>query len=390
MLLLAFLACPGPGPLQSSEITLRDVSLSVGTDLAHVGPDSTLHLNADLVEIERGLGEPRVTLLSDGPFVPVVVDAQGQRIPLIAAPDTTLAEAYVDHQAPPERWAAAGGLEPGDYSVSTIEDLDGAAYTLPEVFRFEVRPTAQGPNILQAGDTFLVNDYHLHDLAGLLQNYGSSWIRVAEVDGDRARMELIIESASRCVAVNTWTDWSGDGVAWSQDSLSIEAEGQTLTGHGIFTALPLSTDGQELLGGQATMVVDMSSVDRLLAADSDDWELGDSCGLLAGFGIQCGTCLVGAPEQECLALSLTDLHALRLSEEEAAALGTELPSCGIDLADIEAPVIDLSGLENLNFDCGCTTAAGFSSMSLGWLALALVRTRRRKKGQADRPPSQAG
>lgn len=379
MLLLAFLACPGPGPLQSSEITLRDVSLSIGTDPAHVGPDSTLHLSADLVEIERGEGEPQVTLLSDGPFVPVLVDAQGQRIPLRAGPDTSLAEAYVDHQAPPERWAAAGGLEPGDYSVSTIEAPDGAAYTLPEVFRFEVRPTAQGPNILQAGDTFLVSDYRLHDMEGVLQNYGSSWIRVAEVDGDRARMELIVESASRCVAVNTWTDWSGDGVAWSQDSLSIDAEGLELTGHGIFTTLPLSTDGQELLGGQANMVVDMSAVDRLLAGDSADWQLGDSCGLLAGFGIQCGTCLVGAPEQECLALALTDLSALRLSDEDAAELGDALPSCGVDLADIEAPAIDLSFLEDLNFDCGCTTAAGFSSMSLAWLAMALVRTRRRRK-----------
>jgi hypothetical protein len=56
----------------------------------------------------------------------------------------------------------------------------------------------------------------------------------------------------------------------------------------------------------------------------------------------------------------------------------------VDLADIEAPVLDLSFLEDLNFDCGCTTAAGFSSLSMGWLAMALVRTRRRRKGESEK------
>ena len=55
------------------------------------------------------------------------------------------------------------------------------------------------------------------------------------------------------------------------------------------------------------------------------------------------------------------------------------------LADIEAPVLDLSFLNDLNFDCGCTTAAGFSSLSMGWLAMALVRTRRRRKKGAKEP-----
>ena len=387
MLFFTLLACPGPQGRDQVDVRMEDVSLEVGTSPESIGPDASLVFSASVVSRRQTLGETEVTELSDGPFVPVILDPLGEQVTLVPAPDPTFSEAYNTRPAPSDaRLAAEGGFAPGAYTVSSAIDVDGTEYALDPALSFLVQPTAWDRELLAPGDTFLVQDYRLHDLQSVLQGAGSSWIRVAEVDGDRSRMELIIESDYRCVAVNAWTDWTGDGSAWSQDSLSIQQEDITLTGYGIFTNLPLSQDGEQILSGQAHMVVDMSAVDLLLGADSDsDWDLGDTCGLIAGFGLSCGACLVGEPDRECLSVSLLDLNATRLGEEEAAAVGADLPPCGVDLADIEAPVIDLSFLEDFNFDCGCTTAAGFSSMSLGWLAMALVRTRRRrKKGQGSK------
>lgn len=395
MFLLAFLACPGPGDVNQIDIRLQDVSLDVGTSPESIGPDATLRFEAELVQRTERFGETETELLSDGPFMPVILDEAGEVVELEPAPDPTFSEAYNSLPVREDaRMAAEGGFAPGAYTVSAAIDEDGSEYALDTALSFVVQPTTRDRELLAPGDTFLVQDYGLHDVEGVLQGAGSSWIRVAEVDGDRSRMELIIESDYRCVAVNAWTDWTGDGSAWSQDSLSIQQEDVTLTGYGIFTNLPVSQDGAQILSGQAHMVVDMSGVDLLLGRDDADWDLGDTCGLIAGFGLSCGACLVGEPDRECLSVSLLDLNATRLSEQEAAELGADLPPCGVDLADIEAPVIDLSFLEDLNFDCGCTTAAGFSSMSLGWLAMALVRTRRRKKkaagGRAEESSPAAG
>lgn len=379
MLLVTLLACPGPQGVNATEIRLSEVLLEVGTDPERIGPDATLRFEATLEQRTQRFGETETTILSTGPFIPVVVDEDGQAVVLVDAPDPSFSQPYNALPTPSERWRAEGGFEPGEYSVAWAAAANGETYPLEPPIGFVVQPTAQGPSAWRLGDTYLVQDYGLRGLEGILQGAGSSWIRVAEVDDERARLELIIESDYRCVAVNAWTDWSGDGGAWSQDSLSIEQDGVSLSGYGIFTSLPLSQDGEQILSGQAHMVLDMSAVDRLMGVHNAEWEMGESCALLPGFGIDCGSCLVGEPDRECLSLSLLDLNAARLSEQEAAALGADLPPCGLDLADIEAPVIDLSFLEDLNFDCGCTTAAGFSSMSLGWLAMALVRTRRRRR-----------
>ena len=383
MLLLAFLACPGPGSAIQVDIRLQDVSLDVGTSPESIGPDATLRFDAALVQRTQQFGETETQVLSEGPFRPVILDENGEVVELETAPDPTFSEAYNSQPPAIQGWSALGGFAPGQYTVITAHDVDETPYALSPQVGFDVQPTAQDPELLVVGDTFLVQDFHLQGIEGVLHDQGSSWIRVAEREKDRTRLELIIESDYRCVAVNTWTDWSGDGFAWSQDSLHIEQDGVQLSGYGIFTNLPLSQDASEILSGQAHMVVDMSAVDQLMQANNPDWDDGESCSLIQGLGIDCGDCLVGEPGHECLNVNLLDLHATRLSEQEADALGENIPSCGVDLADIQAPVLDLSFLEELNFDCGCTTAAGFSSMSLGWLAMALVRTRRRKKKGAD-------
>lgn len=385
MLFFSLLACPAPE--DRVEVGMEEVRLEVGTSPESIGPDASLVFSAVVVSRRETPGETQVTELSDGPFLPVVLDPSGEQVTLVPAPDPTFSEAYNSLPVPDDgRMTAEGGFAPGVHTVSSATGLDGSEYDLDTELSFVVQPTTRDRELLAPGDTFLVKDYRLHDVQGVLQGAGSSWLRVAEVDGDRSRMELIIESDYRCVAVNAWTDWSGDGSAWSQDSLTLQQEDITLTGYGVFANLPVSQDGAQILSGQAHMVVDMSAVDLLLGSNDAEWDPGESCALLSGLGLRCGDCLVGEPGRECLSVSLLDLNATRLSDEEAAALDTDLPPCGVDLADIEAPVIDLSFLEDLNFDCGCTTAAGFSSLSMGWLALALVRTRRRKKQSSERQP----
>ena len=388
MFFLALLACPGSLGEDQSELLIEVVRLEVGTDGASIGPDATLRFDANLVQRSERSDAIELELLSEGPFLPIILDESGARVQLVSAPDPTYSEAYNSEPPSQTRLTAEGGFAPGQYSIEWVESDGWGDLEVQPPLRFEIQPTASERELLAVGDTFLVQDYRLHGLEGLLQDSGSSWIRVAETDGARSRLELIIDSDYRCVAVNAWTDWSGDGSAWSQDSLSIQQEDLTLTGYGIFTNLPLSEDGSEILSGQAHMVVDMSGVDQLLMLNDPDWDWGESCGLISGFGLSCGDCLVGEPGSECLTLSLLDLNATRISEQEAATFGSELPPCGVDLADIEAPVLDLSFLEDMNFDCGCTTAAGFSSLSMAWLAMALVRTRRRRKQSSARSPEE--
>ncbi|MED5372981.1 MAG: hypothetical protein VX899_18320 [Myxococcota bacterium] len=385
--LTLLLACEQPLVQAPDPGSWTDLDLEVGVAGQPVGPHSTLYSDGDW-SIRGPAGGTQEILT--GPWQPELLDASGQPVALVNSPFTSHWEPYVqdtDHNDWAPRWIAPAGLTPGEtYSFSSLF-LDGdpaQPYPLDGELSFTVAELAPDTFSLEEGDVFRVEGYRLNVLDSILQAYGTSWLRIGQVTESQVRMELIIESDFRCRAVNAWVDRDGDSLRWQTQEIRLPySQDIELVGQGIFVDLPLSADG-DFIAGQASMTVQAAGFDALMAASNDDWQDGELCDLIAGFGASCFPCLEG--EGECRHFYVSDLHAVALADAEAAAFDEDLPTCGVDASSLELPVIDLSGLD---LDCGCTTAAGFSSASLGWLALALVRTRRRKKRKGGEDGKQA-
>lgn len=134
--------------------------------------------------------------------------------------------------------------------------------------------------------------------------------------------------------------------------------------------LRLSPDGQLLAGGVAHAVVDMTSVDAAVSIEDVALEPGAACELTQGWDTQCVPC-VDDPARTCMPVWVGQIDGAWVADPFP---DHDLPVCGVDL--IDPAVDDTVDLGTLGCSCSAVPLVGGA---MGWFALALVRTRRKRR-----------
>ena len=258
-------------------------------------------------------------------------------------------------------------LTPGAYHVLGVTAPGGQLHGFSSPMEFEVQALAVDLDGLEAGQVWEVEHWIGEEWSRLALSHMRFFIRIAAARREQVDVQLLASSGGPpCGVVALSMDRDGAELRWSRRALTLPVRnGEPIALMGMELLLPIS-EGGEIAAGRAQLLAEAAGLDAAMGVNTPEWEAGDLCALTQS----CLPC--SDPELDCLPVHISDVWASPLSSDELAAFdGQEIQSCQADAQAL--PVLD----------CGCTTAAGFSSASLGWLALALVRTRRRKK-QAQR------
>lgn len=272
-------------------------------------------------------------------------------------------------------WVPSQDLVPGAYTLRAPGDASVTlAHTVLPYGQVEGLEVAGLAGRTWAYDTE-TGDFSAPDGVGSLfiGQVGGLWLHAEEAAGDEVLFAVVIQGTGdkdpcRVLRLRATVDETGQ-LWWSQDALDAATEPDPLALSNLFLHGG-ALEGAVAWGGvEGGLTVETSALDAMVNADLEPGEnRWDTCGLVAGLGVECWDCAeLGAT---CLDLVF---HAAVFEEVDAVAWTLdELPACGADLSEVETPDFD--------FDCD------FSGFSCSVLAFGLMggvgwRRRRRRPGE---------